>query len=54
MDPIVEIIVIAVFATPLVVVLFYVAATVLVLPLTGESIFRFTDRLLVEEILALV
>ncbi|MFQ5804718.1 MAG: SAM-dependent methyltransferase [Candidatus Methylomirabilales bacterium] len=47
-------ILIAVFATPLVAVLFYVAATVLVLPLTGESIFRFTDRLLVEEILALV
>ncbi len=54
MDPIVEIILIAVFATPLVVVLFYVAATVFVLPLTGESIFRFTDRALVDEILALV
>ncbi|MEE9539038.1 MAG: hypothetical protein V3W10_06870 [candidate division NC10 bacterium] len=54
MDPIVQIILIAVFATPLVVVLFYVTATVLVLPLTGESIFRFTDRALVDEILALV
>ena len=54
MDPIVEIMLIAVFATPLVVVLFYVGATLVVLPLTGESIFRFTDRALVDEILALV
>ena len=45
---------IVLLATPLVVVLFYVGALLIVLPVTGESIFRFTDRLLVEEILALV
>ncbi len=54
MDPILEIILLAVLATPLVAVVFYVGATLLVLPLTGESIFRFTDRALVDEILALV
>ena len=54
MDLTFEMIVIAVFAAPLIVVFFYVGATLVVLPLTGESIFRFTDRVLVDEILALV
>ncbi|MCH7896281.1 MAG: class I SAM-dependent methyltransferase, partial [candidate division NC10 bacterium] len=54
MDSIVAGTVVAILAAPLVVVLFYVGATLVVLPLTGESIFRFTDRALVDEILALV
>ncbi|MFQ5847691.1 MAG: SAM-dependent methyltransferase [Candidatus Methylomirabilales bacterium] len=54
MDPILEFIILAVLAMPLVAVVLYVGATLLVLPLTGESIFRFTDRPLVEAILALV
>lgn len=54
MDHIFEILLLIVLATPLLAVIFYVAATVLVLPLTGESIFRFTDGVLVDEILALV
>ena len=54
MDSIVAGTVVAILASPLVVVLFYVGATLVVLPLTGESIFRFTDRALVDEILALV
>ena len=54
MPPIFEVILLIVLATPLLAVMFYVAATVLVLPMTGESIFRFTDRVLVDEILALV
>lgn len=54
MPPIFEVILLIVLATPLLAVIFYVAATVLVLPMTGESIFRFTDRVLVDEILALV
>ncbi|MFQ5804728.1 MAG: SAM-dependent methyltransferase [Candidatus Methylomirabilales bacterium] len=49
-----ELILLALLATPLVGVLFYIGATLLVLPVTGESIFRFTDRPLVEAILALV
>lgn len=49
-----EMILIAVLATPLVAVLLYVGAILLVLPVTGESIFRFTDRVLLDEILALV
>lgn len=43
-----------ILAAPLIAVFFYVAATLFVLPLTGESIFRFTDRPLVEAILELV
>ena len=54
MNHIVEMVLIVLLATPLVVVLFYVVALLLVLPVTGESIFRFTDRVLVDEILALV
>ncbi|MEE8228805.1 MAG: hypothetical protein V3R69_02935 [candidate division NC10 bacterium] len=54
MDSIVAGTVVAILAAPLIVVLFYVGATLVVLPLTGESIFRFTDRALVDEILALV
>lgn len=54
MDAIVAGTVLVVLAAPLVAVILYVASIVLVLPVTGESIFRFTDRPLVEEILALV
>jgi SAM-dependent methyltransferase len=54
MNPTFEMLLIAILATPLVAVLFYVGATLIVLPLTGESIFRFTDRVLMDEILALV
>ena len=54
MDTILAGIVLAILAAPLIAVLFYVGATLIVLPLTGESIFRFTDRVLLDEILALV
>jgi SAM-dependent methyltransferase len=54
MDTIVAGTVLAILAAPLIAVLFYVGATLIVLPLTGESIFRFTDRVLLDEILALV
>lgn len=54
MDAIVAATVLAILAAPLIAVLFYVGATLIVLPLTGESIFRFTDRVLLDEILALV
>lgn len=43
-----------IMAVPLVAVLLYVVSLVFVLPVTGESIFRFTDRALVDDILALV
>ena len=54
MDTIVAGTVLAILAAPLIAVIFYVGATLIVLPLTGESIFRFTDRVLLDEILALV
>lgn len=54
MDPIVTGTVLVILAAPLIAVILYVASIVLVLPITGESIFRFTDQGLVEEILALV
>lgn len=54
MDQIIAGTLVAIMAAPVIAILFYVAATLFVLPLTGESIFRFTDRPLVEAILALV
>ena len=44
----------AVLVAPFVAAFLYVATTLLALPLTGESIFRFTDRVLVDAILALI
>ncbi len=54
MDSIVTETVVIIFAIPLIAVILYVASILLVLPVTGESIFRFTDRALVDDILALV
>ena len=54
MDPIFTATLLVIMAVPLIAVILYVISLVLVLPVTGESIFRFTDRALVDEILTLV